>query len=184
MIFPAAFSAAKISNCIQVVIEFRGGPERLHCSAAVRNCLFYSRFNRNCDKHYSCDLDKIAGQEGNYAGCQGSAQCHLCLCHEPGSTEYIEDCCGEEHGDEHNGIFADAGGVSAITVVEETCYESHGDVADDIAACDAKSDAEAAGPPCEYGNSDAAQEHVDQLAEGAELSAQKDSREQNGESCQ
>ena len=64
-------------------------------------------------------------------------------------------------------------------MIEKAGKECHGDVADDVAACDAKGDADAACPAGKDRNADAAKQYVDELAQAAELRAQEDPREED-----
>lgn len=67
-------------------------------------------------------------------------------------------------------------------MVEKAGDKGHGDVSDDVAAGDAEGDANAAGPAGKNGNADAAEQHIDDLAEGSEFRAEEDPREENRES--
>ena len=134
---------------------------------------------RRGDEHDCDDLDEIAGQERDDAGCQRGGKGHLGLGHEPCGSDYVENCSGKDHGDEHYGIFASAGFISAKFVVEETRDESHRDVSNDITACDAEGNANPSGPAGKDGNADAAEQYIDNLAESSEFRAEEDSREEN-----
>ena len=112
-------------------------------------------------------------------GCQRGGKGHLGLGHEPCGSDYVENCSGKDHGDEHYGIFASAGFISAKFVVEETRDESHRDVSNDITACDAEGNANPSGPAGKDGNADAAEQYIDNLAESSEFRAEEDSREEN-----
>ena len=136
------------------------------------------------DEHYCDDLDEITGQEGDDAGSQGGGKGHLGLDHEPCCSENVEDCGGKDHGDDHCGIFTSAGFVSAKAVVEKACNEGHRNVSDDVAACNTQGDTDAACPAGEYGNTDAAEQNVDELAESAEFRAEEDPREEDCKGCQ
>lgn len=131
------------------------------------------------DKHDCDDLNKIPGQEGYNAGSKGSGESHTGLDHEPCSAESVEDCGGKGHGEEHNDVFTCAGFVSAKAVVEKACSEGHRDVSDDVATGNTEGDADAACPTGEYGNTDAAEQNVDELAESAEFRSEEDSREED-----
>ena len=86
--------------------------------------------------------------------------------------------------DKHDGVFADAGSVSSIEVIEKAGDKGHGDVSDDVTAGDAESDADAAGPAGKNGNTDAAEQYIDDLAEGSEFRTKEDPREENRESSE
>lgn len=131
------------------------------------------------DEHYCDDLDEITWQEGNDAGSQGGGKGHLGLDHEPCCSENVEDSGGKDHGDDHRGVFTSAGFISAKFVVEEPGDESHRDVSDDVAARNTEGDADAACPAGEYGNTDAAEQNIDELAESAEFRSEEDPREED-----
>lgn len=126
------------------------------------------------DEHHCDDLDEITGQERDDAGCQRGGKGHLSLDHEPCGSENVEDCSGENHGDEHCGVFTSAGFISAKFVVEETCDKRHRDVSDDVAARDAEGNANPSGPARKDGNAYTAEQYVDNLAESAELRTEED----------
>ena len=151
----------------------------LYGALACRNGSLKRGLDGRGDKHYCNDLDEISGQERDDAGCQRGGKGHLSLDHEPCGSDYVEDCGGKGHGDEHNDVFARAGFVSAQFVVEETCDESHRNVSDDVAAGDAEGNANPSGPARKNGNAYTAEEYVDELAESAELRAQEDPREED-----
>ena len=134
-----------------------------HGALACRNGSLERDLDGRGDEHDCDDLDEIAGQERDDAGCQRGGKGHLGQGHEPCGSDYVENCSGKDHGDEHYGIFARAGFVSAKFVVEETCDESHRNVSDDVAAGDAY----------------AAEEYVNKLAESTGLCSEEDPREEN-----
>ena len=144
-------------------------------SALARGDGFFERdLDGRGDKHYCDDLDEISGQERDDAGCQRGGKGHLSLDHEPCGSENVEDCSGENHGDEHCGVFTSAGFISAKFVVEETCDKRHRDVSDDVAARDAEGNANPSGPARKDGNAYTAEQYVDNLAESAELRTEED----------
>ena len=131
------------------------------------------------DEHYCDNLDEITGQERDDTGSQRGGKGHLGLDHEPCCSEDVEDCGGKDHGDDHCGVFTSAGFVSAKAVVEKTCNEGHRDVSDDVAASNTEGDANAACPTGKDGNTDTAEQNIDELAESAEFRAEEDPREED-----
>lgn len=156
----------------------------LRGALARRNSPLERDLDGRGDEHDRDDLDQIAGEERNDAGSQGSGQGHSGLSYEPGCAENVENGSGKEHGDKHDGVFADAGSVSSIEVVKKAGDKGHGDVSDDVTAGDAESDADAAGPAGKNGDTDAAEQYIDDLAEGSEFRTKEDPREENRESSE
>ena len=153
----------------------------LRGALARRNSPLERDLDGRGNEHDRDDLDQIAGEERNDTGSQGSGQGHSGLSYEPSCAENVENGSGEEHRDKHCGVFTDAGSISSVEVVEKTCDEGHGDVSDNVAAGDAEGDANAAGPAGKNGNADAAEQYIDDLAEGSEFRAKEDPREENRE---
>lgn len=153
-------------------------------SLAYGSGSFQRCFDRNGYEHDCDDLDQVAGQEGDDAGSKRSAEGHSGLGHKPRCAKNVEHCGCKDHGDEHDNIFACAGSLSAEAVIEKAGDECHGDVADDVSACDTECDADTACPAREYGNAYAAEQNVDQLADGSEFSTQKDAGKQHRKSGQ
>ena len=151
----------------------------LNGALACRNGSLERDLDGRGDEHDCDDLDEIAGQERDDAGCQRGGKGHLGQGHEPCGSDYVEDCGGKGHGDEHNDVFARAGFVSAKFVVEETCDESHWNVSDNVAAGDAEGNANPPGPARKDGNAYTAEEYVDKLAESTGLCSEEGPREEN-----
>ena len=149
------------------VILFSGG-SLSGGNGPLNRCL-----NRDSCQRDGRDLNEITGQERDHTGSQGGAERHPGLKDEPGCPENVEDSGGKHHGYQHYGVFANTGFISAKSVVKKTGSEGHGNVADDVSARDTECDTNAPGPSGKYGNADTAQQHIDNLAESAELSAEK-----------
>ena len=121
-----------------------------------------------------CDFDRIKRQERDDALCEADSEGDAHQVYIPECTESVAGKNAQDHGTDQRPEGLGAGG-------DETDDASAEDVADDVAAGRTGDDVQAAVKPCEYRQTDTAEQDIDELRQGAVFEAQTACGQQDAE---